>query len=78
VDPTTPLLGAVWADEHKEPDRCGAIFKIIRAGMDTRQVVTRLEARSTGPGLILGGFQAREKSRFVNPPRRAPAVIAPR
>ena len=38
-------FGAVWLAEHKEPVRRKVAFRIIKLGMDTKQVGARFEAK---------------------------------
>src|SRR5262245_33732774 len=45
-------FGAVWAAEQKEPIRRRVALKIIKLGMDTRQVVARFEAERQALALM--------------------------
>jgi serine/threonine protein kinase/WD40 repeat protein len=45
-------MGAVWMAEQREPLQRKVAFKIIKAGMDTRQVVARFEAERQALALM--------------------------
>src|SRR5262249_40583783 len=45
-------FGAVWAAEQKEPVRRRVALKIIKLGMDTKQVVARFEAERQALALM--------------------------
>ena len=43
-------MGVVYMAEQKEPVRRKVALKIIKPGMDTREVIARFEAEAAGPG----------------------------
>ena len=43
-------MGVVYMAEQKEPVERRVALKIIKPGMDTRQVIARFEAEAAGPG----------------------------
>ena len=43
-------MGEVWLAEQKEPVRRRVAIKLIKAGMDTREVVVAFRVRATGTG----------------------------
>src|SRR5262249_34202315 len=45
-------MGVVYMAEQEQPVRRKVALKIIKPGMDTKQVVSRVEAQRQGPGLI--------------------------
>ena len=45
-------MGQVWLAEQKEPVRRRVAFKLIRAGMDTREVVARFESERQALALM--------------------------
>ena len=45
-------FGAVWLAEQKEPVRRKVALKVIKLGMDTKQVVARFEAERQAPALM--------------------------
>src|ERR1022692_1542923 len=45
-------MGEVWLAEQKQPVRRRVAIKLIKAGMDTREVVARFESERQGVGLV--------------------------
>jgi len=45
-------FGGVWMAEQEEPVRCRVALKIIKVGMDTREVVARFEAERQALALM--------------------------
>jgi eukaryotic-like serine/threonine-protein kinase len=62
-------FGAVWAAEQREPVRRRVALKIIKLGMDTKQVVARFEAERQA--LALMDHPNSPKSSMPVPPTRA-------
>jgi hypothetical protein len=65
-------IGEVWLAEQKQPVRRRVALKLIKAGMDTREVFARFESRA--PGARPDGRSDAGKSR---PPLPSQSTITP-
>ena len=60
-------FGEVWAAEQREPVKRRVALKIIKLGMDTKQVVARFEAdTASATGSQIAYYQWRKDARVIN------------
>lgn len=73
-------MGEVWAAEQVEPVRRRVALKVIKAGMDTKQVVARFEAERQALALMDHPAIAKVLDAGATPPRfrRASSAAIPR
>jgi hypothetical protein len=45
-------MGEVWLAEQKEPVRCGVALKVVKAGMNTREMIAHFESERQALALM--------------------------
>ena len=75
-------MGEVWLAEQQHPVKRKVALKVIKQGMDTKQVVARFEAEKQALAMmdhpaIAKVYDAGATPRGISPPGRKPPPVAP-